>query len=254
MSLLDDESLDWSDGDPLQRDVLDAARDDVPSPGAREKMFAALDLAPAGSHVRAFSWRALGGRAVYPLGAAVVIGVGAAAFSGISANHPPPPDSRTVRAVDSVVATAAASSGEPSEAVGPVIVLAAPSPSAEREVNPPAHRSLRSAQKNVTTTVASAERPVESTLGREIARMREARAALAENDAARTLLLLDAYDAEFSEGAFSVEVAVLRIEALARSGRVREARLLGDRFLTRHPQGLFANRVAAILRSLGSAQ
>ncbi|AKU95642.1 hypothetical protein AKJ09_02306 [Labilithrix luteola] len=251
MSLFDDESLDWSDGDPLQRDVLDAAREDVPPAGAREKMFAALDLAPAASQVRAFSWRALGGRALYPLGAALVIGAGAAAFSGMSANAPPRSDSRTVRAVDSVVATAAASSGEPAE---PAVVPSAASPSAEPDVNPPVHRSPRMARKSVTTTVASSERPLESTLGREIARMREARAALAANDAERTLLLLDAYDAEFTEGAFSVEVAVIRIEALARSGRVREARLLGDRFLTQHPRGLFANRVAVILRGLTSAE
>ena len=77
--------------------------------------------------------------------------------------------------------------------------------------------------------------------------MTAARSALAAGDATRSLAVLDAYEAEFPNGAFSVEVSVLRVEALARAGRMTEARRLGERFLRQHPNGLFARRVASTL-------
>jgi hypothetical protein len=86
-----------------------------------------------------------------------------------------------------------------------------------------------------------------STLGREVARMTAARSALAAGDAARTLEILDSYESEFPSGAFSVEVSVLRVEALARAGRMDEARRLGERFLQQYPHGLFARRVTSTL-------
>ena len=77
--------------------------------------------------------------------------------------------------------------------------------------------------------------------------MTAARSALAAGDTARTLELLDSYESEFPAGTFSMEVSALRVEALARSGRMAEARRLGERFLQQHPHGLLASRVASTL-------
>ena len=96
---------------------------------------------------------------------------------------------------------------------------------------------------------ARAQAPTD-TLDREIARVDAARAAVARHQSARALALLDAYEREFSPGAFAVEVSVLRIEALADAGRFEEARRLGERFLSEHRQGAFARRVAATIESL----
>ena len=84
--------------------------------------------------------------------------------------------------------------------------------------------------------------------------MTDARSALAAGDAARTLEILDSYESEFPSGAFSVEVSVLRVEALARAGRMDEARRLGQRFLQQHPHGLFARRVASTLGVVNSPE
>jgi hypothetical protein len=135
-----------------------------------------------------------------------------------------------------------------------VAVSALPSSSEEAPSVPPAPHGAPSRSPSShaakTTGTRGPESSDDSTLGRELARIAAARNALTEGDATRTLQLLDAYDAEFPRGTFSVEVSVLRIEALARAGRTDEAAQLGNRFLARYPEGVLARRVATTLRAV----
>jgi hypothetical protein len=85
---------------------------------------------------------------------------------------------------------------------------------------------------------------------REIQAVEAARTSLSAGNAGPSLSILDEYNREFPKGAFSVEVSVLRVEALARVGRTSEAKALGKRFLESHREGAFARRVASTLDSL----
>jgi len=259
---LDDVSLEGNMLDQLEQDVLDSARDDVPPPAGREQLLAALSLAPSsGMTGRASPRGGAGARVAQVMGVALAVGAVAVVVSmygsgDASAPAPAPsPSPAVVAPVDPVATTETpATVAQPAAVPSPQPSSDTPRPASEAIDVPapnrpvPALRAVRTAP-----SAATAASPAESTLGRELARVTAARSALAGGEAARTLHELDAYDAEFPAGAFSVEVAVLRIEALARSGRGDEARRLGDRFLAQHPQGLFARRVATTLRSVGLA-
>lgn len=81
-------------------------------------------------------------------------------------------------------------------------------------------------------------------LADEIARVRAARDALRSGNAALTLSLLDALDREHPAGTLGQEREAMRIEALANSGRVSEARTRADAFLVRHRGSAFASSVS----------
>ncbi|AKU95328.1 hypothetical protein AKJ09_01992 [Labilithrix luteola] len=239
-----------SDQARLKETIVDSARDDVPPPGARDQVLSALKLvSAAGSSPAASARRVPMGRSASILG--LVVAVGAASIGGGVAMS---------RAKSSASSSAPAESPAPVAAhvestatVDPeptVAVSALPSsPDEVRDTAPTANEQLARRTSKPTAPQASHESD-ESTLGRELARVTAARNALTGGDAASALRSLDAYDAEFPRGTFSVEVSVLRIEALARTGRSDEARELGNRFLARYPQGVLARRVATTLRTV----
>lgn len=289
MSDLDHEALLKAQREQAVRDVIDSSRDDVPSPGGKERVLARLALEPTSSAtLRPSLWRARTGASVYLVGLALVIGGGMALLSGRTEEPP--------LTAASPVNPAAPADGEPEPSAGDdvpgkvatpaTLATAAPPPMAGSEgaVADPEPPSLHASppgpsvfapapptelpRANATGTgtphatssavavgaeAARSKAPAHSTshststLGREVERMTAARTALAAGDAARTLAILDSYEGEFPQGAFSVEVSVLRVEALARAGRIAEARRLGERFLQEHPHGLFARRVASTL-------
>jgi len=271
LSDLEYEALLRAQREQAVRDVIDSSRDDVPPPGGKERLLAKLDLssARAGSH-RSALWRAREGASVYLVGLALV-GVAGVAFVSrrAEAPRPAPVTSEAPPRSEAVVPATALEVAEPPRMAAPLAPetpsLDAP-PSEPSTAEPPAPSTRRS-QTNLgpvastpRSDVASAANAPqsrarsESTLGREVARMAAARSALAAGEAARTLAILDSYESEFPAGTFSVEVSVLRVEALARSGRMDEARRLGERFLKEHPHGLFARRVASTLGTLNSPE
>jgi len=81
-------------------------------------------------------------------------------------------------------------------------------------------------------------------LADEIARVRATRDALRSGNAGLTLSLLDALDREHPAGTLGQEREAMRIEALANSGRVSEARTRADAFLLRHRGSAFASSVS----------
>lgn len=84
-------------------------------------------------------------------------------------------------------------------------------------------------------------------LAEEISSLDAARSALSRGDGAGALGLLDAYGREHPRGRLQLEAEVLRIDALAKSGRTAEAKEHARLFLQRHPNSVLATRVRATL-------
>ncbi|AKV03305.1 hypothetical protein AKJ09_09968 [Labilithrix luteola] len=261
MAKFDIGSPDIGDGDPLTNEILDSAFDDVPSAGARDRLLATFDLAPADAGTKQGSspQAVFGGRYAQVVGLALAIGATAAVVSvGLRDRNPShTPEADTVAAIANVEGTTSPASTEsvghpPAEPArsAPVSPLAvsAPPVTHERADTRPENRARPTARLTPAAPVAQAPEDARgSSLGREVARVTAARSALAAGDVSRTLALLDSYDAEFPAGTLAIEASVLRIEALARSGRRDEARRLGDQFLAQHPRGAFARRVESSL-------
>jgi hypothetical protein len=77
----------------------------------------------------------------------------------------------------------------------------------------------------------------------ELMALDAARAALAAGNGQGALSLLDAYDRGNPRGLLKLEAEVLRIDALAKSGRPDAARRRARAFLARYPNSVLASRV-----------
>lgn len=241
--------------DALMRFVIDTARDDVPSLGAKARLLgsdALTSTARNATRPRGLLARILGGRAGYGLGLAV-LAAGGAVFLNVT-------HADSVRVAAPIVSAVPIELAEPAPATTattptpatPEVPPSSP-PSTTAPVALPRARAKHHLPLEMPAAAVAAPRVEEepsSTLDREIARIAEARAELVKGDGTRALVLLDSYDAEFPSGAFALDVVVLRIEALARSGRTAEARGLGERFLAAHPQSASARRVTMTLEGI----
>ena len=81
----------------------------------------------------------------------------------------------------------------------------------------------------------------------ELASLQQARVAIAEDDPARALSVLDAYVARFPQGSMVQEATVLRIEALVRAGDRPAAQRAADAFLQAHPENPYVDRIRTLL-------
>jgi hypothetical protein len=90
--------------------------------------------------------------------------------------------------------------------------------------------------------------PPTGNLTRELAALDAASTALAAGNGIGALALLDTYAQAYPHGRLEIEAEVLRIGALARSGRLEAARVRAETFLRRHPQSVLASRVRAEAR------
>jgi hypothetical protein len=245
----------------LERELLESAKYDVPDAHARDRMLASLATAvPAAptSGIR-LSKIAPNGRLLYGVG--IVIAIGA----GIALSFPAHNDAHSTTGLKDVNPTEGASS--PFEAPTPPATPSVPAtaneappdvaamsldalPDARAE---PANLVRKGTPSKGVEPAARTKAPLDdaqSSLMREIRAVEAARASLSAGNAGRSLSILDEYNRKFPNGAFSVEVSVLRVEALARAGRTSEAKALGKRFLDSHREGAFARRVASTLDSL----
>lgn len=88
-----------------------------------------------------------------------------------------------------------------------------------------------------------ASREGRSTLAQQLEQVKIVRAALRAGDPARALALLDAYQVRSGGGELDAEASLLRIEALAASGRRGEAAELARKFAVAHPNSPLIDRV-----------
>ncbi len=233
-----------------ERRLLASAKYDASRPGARAAMLAALGVPPVPARVR-WSERILRGSGVSAvhgvvLALLVTAGAGTAFMFSAPSKDASATDARDPRA--SADTNREASSRpvdhETHDRSADTVAVTADSLPNAPAPNVPAPDAPRP---KASSASAASSRTATDALDREIARVAAARAALGKNDAEETLRLLDEYDREFPRGAFAVEVSVLRIEALLRTGRTEEARRLGSKFLSEHREGAFARRVSASL-------
>ncbi|HSS39796.1 MAG TPA: hypothetical protein VLT58_13600 [Polyangia bacterium] len=217
----------------LERALLDAGTAYRGSPSARAKTLGALGLAGSATVLAAGAKPALAGAGKLSLGklsltklftGAALCGAVAAVPAGYRAWHARAADGHGSR----VIAAAVETPPEPANATGaaadPTMPAIAPTTAVAR------HRRA-----------AVNEVPVP--LSRELASVDAARAALARGDANRAIALLDRYARVYPRGRLDMEAEVLRIDALAESGRTDAAHAHAREFLRRHPNSVLAGHV-----------
>lgn len=245
-------------GDNPYAQVMGSAAADVPSEEARRRARLAIGLpptpggpapggpAPGGGPSGGGAEAAAGGQGVGAGGRAVgytkwllaagVVGVlaGGAALRGVGGDVPasdPSGPTATIaqRSVPATGVAAQAPSPTP-----PTRVVATASP-----VEDPPEVVARP----LPAASASAKAP---SLRDEVASLDRARQAMGSSGAA-ALGELDRHAREFPGGALTTEATVLRIEALAASGRHGAAKSLAAQVLAAHPRGPYADRVRSLV-------
>lgn len=164
---------------------------------------------------------------------AVAASVMAPRAPGVVNEVPPPPMPESMPAARPVAPPEAL----PSLAVSPV-------PRERRSRGGSNH--VRPARKDVPPAAATTAAPPPASpneLGAEVGAIEAARGRLAKGDPAATLALLDDYASAFPDGRLQPEAMVLRIDALAKTGRSAEARRVAEMFLQRYPKSVLAARV-----------
>ncbi len=84
----------------------------------------------------------------------------------------------------------------------------------------------------------------------DLALVERVRTQLSRGETDACLRSIRDYHARYPEGAFTQEVDVMRIEALATSGQRDAARAAGRRFLSRYPTSPYVDRVRSVLADL----
>ncbi len=231
----------------LERTLLQAARDERPSPEMTRRMAAGLGIS-VGAAVTA---------AAAPVAAAPVVAANSALGGWVAAGV------LAAAAVAAGVVGVRASSAPAKPAVH--AKAAAPAIAAPAVVTPPADtpvaapvaardtRSERSERieriEKVRRRPAAAPAAVPAAdLRDQIALLDAARTAVKAGSSERALVLLQRYDASYPAGAFRPEALALRIEALSQDGRRAEAQALAREFLTRYPHSPVADRVARVVQ------
>jgi len=127
----------------------------------------------------------------------------------------------------------------------------AAAPPADR-VEPSAVRTTRSAPSRdpgEATPPSSTRTTTARETSDELALLEAAQAATSRGRPEEALSLVTRHRRDFPRGRFAVEMSVVEIEALARTGRVEEATVRGRRFLEAHPGSPYTRRVEAGVRS-----
>ena len=96
------------------------------------------------------------------------------------------------------------------------------------------------------TRAPAAAGTTSSALRAELAALDAARSTLASGNSVGALSFLDAYFRTFPRGRLHPEAEVLRIDALAKGGRMDDARKYAHEFLRRHPSSVLAARARSI--------
>ncbi len=99
----------------------------------------------------------------------------------------------------------------------------------------------------LTPVLADAGLSIASTVPAEMATLEGARGALAAGDPARCLSVLEHYAERFPGGSMAPEAAMVRIEALVKSGDRAAATRAADALLAGNPESPYAARVRSLL-------
>jgi hypothetical protein len=251
---------------PLERALLDAGRSYGSSPSARNRTLAALGL--AGS--TALAAGAVSAAPVVAAGKAVGVGanltvakllavvsvVGAAAAIPVGVYVM----NRNARLPDRAAIARGAEAARPRVLPAPALPEAPAAPALapafiERERPAPAPvrpRAARAEGRDAHRVEARDAHRAEAAalapggvLADQLAVLDAARGALADGSPQRALALLDTYARAYPSGQLALEAEVLRIDALAKSGRTALARSRAQAFLRQHPGSVLSARLRA---------
>ena len=223
--------------DDLELALLRAGSDVSASPELREKTLATLGLGGA---------------------AAAGAAVGAGAFASGSAKGAGGVLSLLSLKVSALAVGVALAVGGPvylltGEAPAPVLRLAKPARPLDQLASRLPDPDRREPRPQATGAPTAAAPPSPSpksapaeALRAELAQLDAARARLGSNRPEEALRLLDAYARSKPNGRLRLEAEVLRIDALAKSGRTDQAKARARAFLARHPSSVMAARVRRI--------
>lgn len=216
-------------GSTLERALLQEGRDYSAPDAVRVHTLAAVGLAAsAGMGAGLLAWfsaKSLAAKLTMVLTGATAIAVPPVAYFLLAGDTPVTPPESPAPAV--VVTPAVAQPVVPtlSEATVPVAPpVRAPSPSPAPS---PARASL----------------PGNSALRAELAALDAIRSSLAQDDPAGALSFVSAYFRTFPRGRLQLEAEVLRIDALAKAGRSRDAERRAQEFIRQHPNSVLSARV-----------
>jgi hypothetical protein len=267
--------LSESDVTDAERLMLESAKDDAPSPGAKLHTLAALGLTAGavtasagtahaastligGSGAKAASsvsvllkWIALGAVAGTVTTASVALVstadiFGGAAPAGSTPSAPPPRAATTSPAVPRPLTQ------PPQPAPEPPAAAIEPAPKVESSVSRP-HATMAE-----DSVVDRASPPREGafptagdTVAEEVAALDRARSALAGGDPRTALGRVDAYERSYPHGTLAPEAMVLRVRSLVQLGRQREAQVLVEGYVRAHPGSAQAARLRALVGDPG---
>jgi hypothetical protein len=224
--------IDEVDSD-FARSVLRSGRSLAPSPNRQKQVLAALGVGAVIATTHKVSWAAVSTwQKVALLGGVACVGAGGALTYGYLAE----PASHSGRDVPVVEAPRSESEAEPA------IPVTATEPADDPVVpagEPVAVRS-RVSERAVPASQKAAE---VSTVKAELELLEQARGSLDSGNANAALQTLRRYAERHPRGSMRLEAEVLRVEALAASGRSSEAARLAERLLSRNPKSVVAARL-----------
>ncbi|AGP38949.1 hypothetical protein SCE1572_33360 [Sorangium cellulosum So0157-2] len=246
--------LEESDS-PLERALLSAGASYQTSPETRAKTLAALGLAGAAAlsaSVAAPAAVSAAGTAVASTSVAVKLGwtkiLVALSTVGVLAGIPAGYLAWRGYQAPELVAVhrfGGALAGPVERAAARPAPVAAPAPVAPVEAQPEEIAAPARAGSSGGAASRVDPKPASSgaALKAELSALDAARSTLASGNAQGALTLLDAYSKEHPRGRLGLEAEVLRIDALAKSGRLDAASQRAKAFLQRHPNSVLASRV-----------
>jgi hypothetical protein len=219
---MDPERLKTSGATKLERRLLSAAGDELPSPELTARMRQAIGITAVGAGAGGSALAATsktGGLTWISAGLVTAAIVGGAV--GIWSSYRPAAPTHAAQAAPTQCASPLPAPAE----------IVAPTPAVTRHERRRAH----------APALAEAGR---GDLRAEIALVDEARTALRERSPRRALAALHRYTLAYPEGTFGPEVEALKVEALDQSGEHRLASSLARTFVSEHPDSPLAERVA----------
>jgi len=230
--------------DDFETALLRAGRDYHASAHARQRTLTALGLLGGTTLLGKLALAATTTHKVLAGGTlAALVGTGAVALYLWSA-PPSRPASTGVPAIESPAAQPVAEGASPTVAPGSPPSRGV-SDALPEQPTPPAAEVVegRAGAGDTVTAPSSSSANRAASLEGELKLVDSIRQALAAQDGAGALKLLDQYARLYPRGKLGLEAEVLRIEALSRTGRTQEAQRRAATFLAAHPQSVFAERL-----------
>lgn len=247
---------------PLARQLLESGRADRPEPGARDRALLAFGFAPLGVLAvapptaaaaapapagalavssKSTAWLVIGKSiALGALGSVLTIGLVKGVVSGLTptANVP----SQHAAPAEPPARLADPRSTLESPAASPAAsVASAPALPPKKLQKPPENPQI------VADAPASPQQlAVDTSRLVELEALARVRRALAAQQSARALAMLDEFTQRFPASHVGEEAAVLRIETLRALGRTTEAQALGQKFLRERPSSVYGAKVSAM--------